>query len=240
MNATNITNEVSVVRKRGRPPRETSGILEAAVAVFAREGYSASTIEMIAAEASASTATLYKRFTNKHGLFVEVLKYTTSRSMAIHIDNRGEKEHAFSVLINKLEAHAIVSSDPEVRGVMRAWVGEVRSHSELRELFAVNSGRELVTGLINQLKKLETDKLIAFEGSEPKYYIFAAQIMLGIVERFTLVRGLVLGDSIEPIFSARGVAYKAAHALIGMWGTPEGIAAFGDIPKASMDYQKPA
>jgi TetR/AcrR family transcriptional regulator, mexJK operon transcriptional repressor len=226
-----------VARKRGRPPRETSGILEAAVAVFAREGYSAATIEMIAGEAAASTATLYKRFTNKHGLFVAVLEKTTSKSLAVHVKNRAETEHAFSALLSKLEAHALVSSDPEVRGVMRAWVSEVRSHSELAELFAVNSSRELVAGLINQMKKLQDQGLIKLPIDDIEHCQFGAQIMLGITERFTLTRGLVLGDKIKPMYSARGIAEKSVHALVGIYGTPEGIAAFAEIPKVKLRFE---
>lgn len=231
--------DLTVQRKRGRPPRETGGILEAAVVVFAREGYAAATIEMIATEASASTATLYKRFTNKQGLFVAVLQHTSNRSVESPVDNRGDAEHAFSGILNRLEAHAIVSSDPQVRGVMRAWVGEVRVHGELRELFAVNAGKELVSSLTNQLRKLHEQGLVDLEASEPKQYNMAAQIMLGIIERFTLIRGLVIGDDSEPIFSARGLSEKAVHAVIGMWGTPAGVAAFTAIPKAKLNYEKP-
>jgi AcrR family transcriptional regulator len=228
-----------IARKRGRPPRDVGGILEAAITVFAREGYSAATIEMIAAESSASTATLYKRFTNKHGLFVAVLQQTTIRSLAIHTKNRSEPEHPFSSVLNRLEAHALVSSDAQVRGVMRAWISEVRSHAELRDLFAVNSGKELVTGLINQLRKLEDAGLVAFNSDDQQTYVLAAQIMLGIIERFTLMRGLILGDTIPPIFSARGLAEKAVHAVIGIWGTPAGIEAYGAIPKTNITYEAP-
>lgn len=227
-------------RKRGRPPRETGGILAAAVAVFAREGYASATIEMIAAQASASTATLYKRFTNKHGLFAAVLEKTTKKSLEVHLENRIAPENAFSAMISRLEAHAIVSSDPEVRGVMRAWIGEVRSDSELKELFAINSARELVAGLINQLTKLEEAGFIDFGNADPKHRLFAAQVMLGIVERFTLVRGLVMGDNSKPVFTARGIAEKAVHAMIGIWGTARGIAAFADVPKARLTCDEPA
>ncbi len=232
--------ETSKQRKRGRPPREVSGILEAAVTVFAREGYAAATIEMIASESNASTATLYKRFTNKLGLFAAVLEKTTSRSLAVHLENRCKVEHAFSAILNRLEAHAVVSADPEVRGVMRAWIGEVRTHEELNQLFAVNAGRDLVAGLVNQLKKLCDKGLLDFNSDDPQTLVLAAQIMLGIVERFTLVRGLVLGDTIKPIFSQRGICEKALHAVIGIWGTPAGIEAFEKIPKTDLKYTEPS
>lgn len=238
MEVSNQTNDITVQRKRGRPPRDTVGILDAAVTVFAREGFAAATVEMIAAEACASTATLYKLFTNKQGLFLAVLKETTSRSIAIHVNNRCEREHAFSAVINRLEAHALVSSDPKVRGVMRSWISEVRNHGGLSEAFAVNAGRELIMALTKQLVALQDLKLIEFASNEPAELMFAAQTMLGVVERFTLMRGLVLGDNTAPLFSSRGVAEKAVHAMMGIWGTPEGANAYKAIPKTCLTCQE--
>jgi TetR/AcrR family transcriptional regulator, mexJK operon transcriptional repressor len=221
-----INAEVSKPRKRGRPARDIRPVLEAAIAVFAREGFSAATIEMIATQACVSTATLYKRFTNKQGLFAAVLEQTTRQSLGIHTDNRQAKVHAFFPILSRLEAHATVCSDPQVRGVMRAWVGEVRNRAEIGEIFARKSGMELVIGLGNQLVKLEEDGLIDLGDDPKKTCVIAAQIMLGIVERFTLMRGLILGDDVRPMISARQIAEKAVHAMMGIWGTPKGLATF--------------
>jgi AcrR family transcriptional regulator len=222
-------------RKRGRPPRNIGGILEAAITVFAREGYSAATIEMIAAEASASTATLYKRFTNKKGLFVAVLEEIGARTLAIHLENRLDREHAFSPIIGRLTAHGVVGCDPGVRGIMRAWMGEVRPQGELAELFAVTTGQELIIGVTKQLKKLQEQGLIDMAGEHPKTFNFAANMMIGIVERFTMTRGLVLGDLVEPTFSPKIIAEQAVHAVMGKWGTPRGIAAFNAISKSALE-----
>ena len=237
MTPTDCSKIVRVPRKRGRPARDAIGVVEAAVTVFAREGYAAATIEMIAAEASASTATLYKLFTNKQGLFVAVLQKTTKKLFDIHFNNRCYLKHEFSGIINRLECHALVCSDHEVRGVVRAWVGEVRGHSELSELFAIQSGRDLAEGLVKQLHQLTDDGHLAFSDTDLKDPHFAAQVMLGVVERFTLVRGLILGDDTKPIFSARGIAETAVQTMIGIWGTPKGVAAFAALPKADLHYQ---
>jgi AcrR family transcriptional regulator len=226
-------NNIVEIRKRGRPPRDVQTILDAAVDVFAREGYASATIEMIASEAAASTATLYKRFTNKHGLFVAVLEQTTAQARAVHTTNRKDNDHPFAGMINRLEAHAIVSANPRMRGVMRAWVSEVRSHQELADLFAVKSGEELVTGLLNQIKKLIDEGYIAFDGDRRVNMTMAAQMMLGVVERFTLTRGLILGDNVPEIFPTAVIAEKAAHAMIGIWGTPKGVEAFSKISKTN-------
>lgn len=239
MKIAETSHNIIELRKRGRPPRDIQTILDAAASVFAREGYAAATIEMIASEAAASTATLYKRFTNKHGLFVAVLEQTTAQALELHVKNRIERPHAFGGIINRLEAHGEVCSDTQMRGVMRAWIGEARSQGELADLFAVRSGQEMVTGLKNQLKKLADSGLISIGDDFDQASMLAAQLMLGIVERFTLTRGLILGDSVPPLFTAAVVAEKAVHAMIGIWGTPAGLEAFKQIPSTPVQTVGP-
>jgi AcrR family transcriptional regulator len=232
-------NVIVELRKRGRPPRDVQTILDAAVVIFAREGYSAATIEMIASEAAASTATLYKRFTNKHGLFAAVLEQTTAQALEFHLKNRVERHHVFAGMLNRLETHAVVCSDPQLRGVMRAWISEVRSSNELSDLFAVKSSEQMVAGLKNQLKKLQDAGYVELEGDFDVTSVIAAQMMLGIVERFTLMRGLILGDNIPQLFSATMVAEKAVQAIMGIWGTEKGLAALKAVPLIPMSTISP-
>lgn len=234
MNAISDTVEPEARRKRGRPARDLKTILDVAVSVFAREGYACATIEMIATEAAASSATLYKRFTNKHGLFIAVLAHASDYALDIHNNNMAIAQHPFAAIINRLEAHALICCEPQVRGVMRAWIGEMRSHNELGSLFAGDGGQELVVGLIRQLRTLSDSGLVAFPDDTRASTISAAQIMLGIVERLTLMRGLVLGDFAPPLFSTAAIAQNAVRAMVGIWGTSEGKAVFEAIPRVEV------
>jgi AcrR family transcriptional regulator len=218
-----------VARKRGRPVRDMEPILTATISIFAREGFAATTIEIIAAEAHVSSATLYKRFVNKQGLFEAVLSAMTQRSLAIHINHRKDNTGAFSGILGRLEAHCIVSSDPQVRGVMRAWISEVSHHGEIGELFARKSGAELVEGLNRQLGRLIDQGFIDFGANQTTNMLLAGQMMLGIVERFTLTRGLILGNDIKPVQPFENIAYLAVQAMMGVWGTDEGKAVFSTI-----------
>jgi AcrR family transcriptional regulator len=229
MEALVIDFDAGAVRKRGRPVRDMEPILASAITIFAREGFAATTIEMIAFEAHVSSATLYKRFNNKQGLFEAVLAAMTQRSLAIHISHRKENTSQFSGILGRLEAHCIISSDPKLRGVMRAWISEVNHHREIGELFARKSGAELVEGLNRQLTRLEGQGLVDFGADRETNMQLAGQVMLGIVERFTLTRGLVLGDEVMPVRPAENLAYLAVQAMMGIWGSDVGKAAFEAI-----------
>jgi AcrR family transcriptional regulator len=229
MQAASSAIDTNLARKRGRPERDMEPILSAAITIFAREGFGATTIEMIAAEAHVSSATLYKRFINKQGLFEAVLTATTQRSLAIHLAHRKPHTGPFSPLLGRLEAHCLVSADPQVRGVMRAWISEVSRHCEIGELFARRSGVELVKGLNSQMTKLVDQGLIDL-GDDPETNMqLAGQVMLGIVERFTLMRGLVMGDDVAPTRPPPNVAFLAVQAIIGIWGTHKGKDAFAEV-----------
>jgi AcrR family transcriptional regulator len=234
MQAAANSEEVGQARKRGRPIRDMEPILATAIAIFAREGFAATTIEMIAVEAHVSSATLYKRFANKQGLFAAVLMETTHRSLAIHANHRKEISNPFSALLGRLEAHCLVSVDPQVRGVMRAWISEVNHQGEIADIFARKSGTELVAGLSNQINKLVDDGLVDL-GNDPRTNILlACQVMLGITERFTLMRGLIMGDDVGAVRPIEHVAHLSVQAMIGIWGTPAGQAAFSKVAIAPL------
>jgi AcrR family transcriptional regulator len=211
-------------RKRGRPVRDMEPILSTSIAIFAREGFAATTIEMIAAEAHVSSATLYKRYANKQGLFAAVLMETTQRSMAIHASHRKEITSPFSSLLGRLEAHCLVSMDPKVRGVMRAWISEVSHQGEIADIFARKSGAELVAGLSKQITRLVAEGFVDLGEDKTTNILLACQVMLGIAERFTLMRGLIMGDDVAIVRPVEHIAYLSVQAMMGIWGTPIGVA----------------
>lgn len=63
---------------RGRPAKRDA-ILQAARAVFGRDGYARTTTDTIAREAGVSTRTLYKHFPSKEELFSTVLALSATR-----------------------------------------------------------------------------------------------------------------------------------------------------------------
>ena len=62
--------------RRGRPPspQKRDALLEAATEVFLREGYSGTSVDVVAAEAGVAKQTLYSHFGGKEELFGEVVR----------------------------------------------------------------------------------------------------------------------------------------------------------------------
>jgi AcrR family transcriptional regulator len=213
-------------RRRGRPQRAAQPILDAAIKVFAKEGYSAATIEMISAAAAVSTATLYKKFENKLGLFLAVLAHMTDAYWSEHASETPLPEYVFAPLLSSLTNHAEMGSNREFRGMMRAWMSEVRQDTEVSSLFARSSGTKLLVELGQRVEVLIREGYLDLEKDPVSSSEILAQMMLGVVERFTLMRGLVWGDEAVPLLPADQIALRALQSMVAVYGTPSGRAQF--------------
>ena len=60
-------------------------IIEAATAVFCRDGFTGASIDAVAAEASVSRQTIYNQIGDKEKLFAEVVRGITERSSAMMV-----------------------------------------------------------------------------------------------------------------------------------------------------------
>jgi AcrR family transcriptional regulator len=80
----NPTPMSSVKNKGGRPlledvPRRNEHLLDIATEVFVRQGYNATTLDRIAAEAGVAKRTIYARYTDKQALFFAVMRRLSER-----------------------------------------------------------------------------------------------------------------------------------------------------------------
>jgi AcrR family transcriptional regulator len=109
-------------------PAKRRSIEDAALRVFAREGYGRARIESIAEEASVSTRTLYKHFAGKQQLFATVLQQSAARvaqRFAEIVDSGitgSEAAHDVMVLARALAAHHI--EFPEHFAMVRQLIAE--------------------------------------------------------------------------------------------------------------------
>jgi TetR/AcrR family transcriptional repressor of mexJK operon len=67
------------IERETRSARKHADIVRAATEIFAAKGYEGTSTDEIAARAGVSKQTLYKHFTDKDGLFEEIVMATTSR-----------------------------------------------------------------------------------------------------------------------------------------------------------------
>ena len=70
----------------GRSARKRLAIMQAATALFLRDGYRSTTMDQIAADAAVSKQTVYKQFADKEQLFREIVLGVTGNSEAIIAD----------------------------------------------------------------------------------------------------------------------------------------------------------
>jgi AcrR family transcriptional regulator len=78
--------KATLLRRKGRPSNAMAGdveerILDAASAVFMRQGFAGASLERIAEAAGAGKATLYSRYPSKEALFAEVVKRNCERCL---------------------------------------------------------------------------------------------------------------------------------------------------------------
>jgi len=70
----------------GRSARKRRAIMQAATALFLRDGYRSTSMDQIAADAAVSKQTVYKQFADKEQLFREIVLEVTGNSEAIIAD----------------------------------------------------------------------------------------------------------------------------------------------------------
>jgi TetR/AcrR family transcriptional regulator, mexJK operon transcriptional repressor len=72
--------------RNGRSARKRRAIMEAATALFLRDGYRNTSMDQVAADAAVSKQTVYKHFADKEQLFREIVLGVTGNSEAIITD----------------------------------------------------------------------------------------------------------------------------------------------------------
>jgi AcrR family transcriptional regulator len=136
-------------RARGRPRSEQNheAVLDAAFAVLAQKGYSATTIELIAAQAGVAKQTVYRWWSGKAPLFMEVL--LRKAGQAVELPDTGSFEGDMAALLTR--TFAAVSTD--LRPLMRALAIETLQDeafaASMRDVF-VQHRRANVRALIQQ------------------------------------------------------------------------------------------
>jgi TetR/AcrR family transcriptional regulator, mexJK operon transcriptional repressor len=135
--------------EEGRSARKRRAIIEAATTLFLRNGYQGTSMDEIAASAAVSKQTVYKHFSDKEGLFTEIILGTTNRTdemfnarmLALKDTDDLEKD-----LLDLARRHVTSVVRPEVMRLRRLVVGETDRFPELgRAYWERGPGRVLAT-----------------------------------------------------------------------------------------------
>ncbi len=130
-----------------RGARKRESILEAATAVFLRNGYVGTSMDEIAARAGVSKQTVYKHFADKEGLFVELVTTTVrAASDPVHeevlsLQDTGDLEVDLRDLARRQLAKVM---QPQILQLRRLVIGEANRFPELgRTFYELGPGRTI-------------------------------------------------------------------------------------------------
>ncbi|MEU5023285.1 TetR/AcrR family transcriptional regulator [Streptomyces milbemycinicus] len=153
----------AVGRPAGPQPAKRQAILEAAVAVFLREGYTRASVDVIADEAQVSKQTVYNHFGDKQRLFLAAVEGERERvaarftsgltpELADEPKNEGEgAADAETALVSFGHRVLQVLLDERASALRRLVISEVARHPSLRPACADGEPQQLVTHLVDLL-----------------------------------------------------------------------------------------
>ncbi|MGE8722816.1 TetR/AcrR family transcriptional regulator [Leptospira terpstrae] len=116
-------------------------ILKAATQVFLRKGYLGTNMEEIATEASVSKQTVYKHFTNKEALFIEIITNLTSQKTEESYNRLPVIDEATDVrkfLVDYALGELSTLLTPEVIRLRRLVIGEAERFPDLAAIYFKN------------------------------------------------------------------------------------------------------
>jgi TetR/AcrR family transcriptional repressor of mexJK operon len=149
------TDDNLAIERADRPSsqRKITKILAAARAEFFGNGFSASSIEAIAARAGVSKVTIYSWFKTKENLFAEMVKgecaHLSQNFVAEHLESKGVREVLIDTAENMLD---FLTRDERVR-FDRILAAEVSRDPRVGKYFLDNGPRALLQNLATLLGK---------------------------------------------------------------------------------------
>lgn len=180
---------VSARNERKAAKRRT--MLDAAMSVFAREGYTGASLDAIADEAGVSKPTLYQYFGNKEKLFEAVLQQAAEQILTpfAALDPSATMVRA---MLNWSRNYANLALSPEILSLNRLVMGEVERFPQLGKHYYESGPQQAFDGIVTYLESLASAGKLLFDDSELAAHDFWSLILSGPREMCLLMPDLVL------------------------------------------------
>jgi AcrR family transcriptional regulator len=174
---------------------KAKAILTGAFLVFTRQGYSAATMDRIAAAAKVSKTTLYSHFPDKEGLFVALIQDLTqaNRQLVFRLLTNADLQAPPGQVLRQMARQIInnISSNPPLLTLVRLIIGESERFPELGKTFV----REIQKPILEQLTLYLTAQR-QLPLADPA---MAARVFVGTLVHYLVVQKLMHGDEVIPI-----------------------------------------
>jgi TetR/AcrR family transcriptional repressor of mexJK operon len=174
-------------RQQNRLTRERT-ILDAALKVFAAQGYSGASMDAVAAEAGVTKPTLYSYFPSKESLFQAMM--LGKRDLMLDVfDHPGPKG-----MVADLYVFAWTYADtvlrPDMLSLARLIIGEVSRFPEIGRSYQASGPDHLLRGIMRYLEAQREAGRLAFDDAE-----LAAQDLWGLILSAPRTQALYVPDA---------------------------------------------
>jgi TetR/AcrR family transcriptional regulator, mexJK operon transcriptional repressor len=232
-------NKPALAGEAGNTDKKRTAILEAAMSVFLKSGYLGASMDEIAALAQVSKQTVYKQFSNKESLFVEIVtSMTDTASDTVHNDVPELTES--SGISEYLQLYAFrqltVVLTPPLMQLRRLVIGEVSRFPELARILYERGPQRAIAAFARVLEQLAARDLLTID--EPKT---AASHFNWLVMSEPLNRAMLLGDTTIPKQAAlRRHAAECVRVFLAAYGRQSTLAASDSRSELSKLAKKPS
>ncbi len=195
------------------PQKRPVQIMEAALGVFARRGFSAATLDEIAGRAGVTKGTIYRYFSGKETLFIETLRWKIGGAIG-ELDMPEGQESAETLVERVVRSALSLFHEREFLSVVALLVGEANRFPTVAKryyrdvILVMNRTIAQAVSVLAERGKLRADL-------DP---LIAGRALVGMVLVFGLSQELLRGKEILPI-SERDIARTVISlALDGLRG----------------------
>lgn len=175
-------------RQQNRLNRERQ-ILDAALTVFAAQGYSGTTMDAVAAEAGVTKPTLYSYFPSKESLFQAMM--LGQRDLMLDVFAHPSPKGMVADLWSFAWTYADTVMRPDMLSLARLIIGEVSRFPEIGRAYQASGPDHLLRGIMRYLEDQREAGRLAFEDAE-----LAAQDLWGLILSAPRTQALHMPDAI--------------------------------------------
>jgi TetR/AcrR family transcriptional regulator, mexJK operon transcriptional repressor len=179
----------------GRSARKRRAILDAATDIFLRDGYLGTNMDEIAALSEVSKQTVYKHFSSKEALFVEIVSsMTTDTGDSVHTEIQLEEGGDLTdYLVDYGYRQLTMVVTPRVMQLRRLVVGEVSRFPELAKVLYERGPMRALKALAATFEALARRGLLTID--DP---MTAAAHFNWLIMSAPLNQAMLLGDAAIP------------------------------------------
>lgn len=174
-------------RQQNRLNRERA-ILDAALKVFAAQGYTGASMDAVAAEAGVTKPTLYSYFPSKESLFQAMM--LGKRDVMLDVFEHPSQQGMVADLLVFAWAYADTVMRPEMLSLARLIIGEVQRFPEIGRAYQASGPDHLLRGIMRYLDGQRHAGRLDFEDTE-----LAAQDLWGLILSAPRTQALYMPDA---------------------------------------------